>query len=96
MTYSPRQKAGAHAKYRRRQEAIAAIKVARGCVDCGYDQDSCALDFDHVRGEKSFSIAKNILGNWDRILREIEKCDVRCANCHRIKTRDRLNGRESP
>ena len=57
------------------------------CVDCGED-DYVVLDFDHVRGEKDFEIGKaraKTVG-IERLLKEIAKCDVRCANCHRRKT----------
>lgn len=61
------------------------IKVARGCVDCGYNDSPYALDFDHVRGVKVKNICQ--FHSLAKALVEIEKCEVRCANCHRIKTR---------
>jgi hypothetical protein len=56
------------------------------CVDCGYP-DPRALEFDHVRGKKSFEISVAISRGLPliEIMNEIEKCDVRCANCHRIR-----------
>ncbi len=60
------------------------------CVDCG-QTDVRVLEFDHVRGKKLHSIAKMMgLGySWSTIETEIAKCEVRCANCHRIKTNER-------
>lgn len=56
------------------------------CVDCG-ESDLVVLEFDHVRGEKSFNISSGIRGQGlSSIKEEIEKCEVRCANCHRKKT----------
>lgn len=57
------------------------------CVDCG-ETDPLVLDFDHVRGKKSYNISDMIrlIFSIDEIKKEIAKCDVRCANCHRIKT----------
>jgi hypothetical protein len=56
------------------------------CVDCG-EADPVVLEFDHVRGVKAQPIAKMLSSvAWERIAAEIEKCDVRCANCHRRKT----------
>lgn len=54
------------------------------CVDCGID-DPIVLDFDHVRGVKEFSISDAIRTNksYERITAEIQKCEIRCANCHR-------------
>ncbi len=55
------------------------------CVDCG-EADPVVLEFDH-RGAKSFTIAKEMRNkNWDVVVAEVAKCDVRCANCHRRKT----------
>jgi len=52
------------------------------CVDCG-ETDPVVLVFDHVRGVKEFNIStKSATSSWKRILREIEKCEVRCSNCH--------------
>jgi len=45
------------------------------------------LEFDHVRGEKTCDIGTMLSHYcWARILEELQKCDVRCANCHRRKT----------
>ena len=59
----------------------------RHCVDCGFS-DMRALDFDHVRGTKTKSISVMVNGCYtiDAIQAEIAKCEVRCANCHRIIT----------
>jgi hypothetical protein len=59
---------------------------AGGCVDCGI-KDLRVLDFDHVRGVKLFTIGRAARSSSAmRIEREIAKCVVRCANCHRIAT----------
>jgi hypothetical protein len=55
------------------------------CVDCG-ESDICVLDFDHI-SNKTYGISNLIRrGKWSVILKEISKCVVRCANCHRKKT----------
>lgn len=71
-----------NAEWRRR---IDAIKLAAGCADCGFNEAAVALDFDHVRGVKEFQIGTARLA-WPRVMAEIAKCEVRCANCHRIRT----------
>ena len=60
------------------------------CVDCGQTDIRC-LEFDHVRGNKSYSIATLIkrAASWSAIEAEITKCEVRCVNCHRRKTLER-------
>jgi len=64
------------------------IKLNSPCVDCEGTFPPCAMDFDHVRGTKKYNVSKMVAKRMslDKILKEIEKCDVRCANCHRIKT----------
>ena len=56
------------------------------CVDCG-QANPLLLDFDH-RDDKFKSISEMIKSrySWERIRVEISKCDVRCANCHRLRT----------
>ena len=54
------------------------------CIDCG-ENDIVVLDFDH-RSKKNFNIAgvcNRSIVSVKRLLKEIEKCDVRCSNCHR-------------
>lgn len=56
------------------------------CVDCG-ETDPVVLEFDH-RSDKRSAIVDLMRrhARWEEILQEIEKCDVRCANCHRRRT----------
>src|SRR5205085_2336078 len=56
------------------------------CVDCGFS-NILALEFDHLR-DKVKDVMKMVrdLAPWNKIEEEIAKCEVRCANCHRIKT----------
>ena len=55
------------------------------CVDCG-ESNIMTLEFDH-QGNKSYNISEGISSKkWKEILKEIFKCQVRCANCHSKKT----------
>ena len=56
------------------------------CVDCG-EADPIVLEFDHQR-DKVSGIAQLLHAHvkWAVIVAEIEKCEVRCANCHRRRT----------
>lgn len=60
------------------------------CVDCG-ESNPVVLDFDHVRGDKNFSVSRMVSEGFSikRILSEVSKCEVRCSNCHRIATASR-------
>ena len=57
------------------------------CIDCG-ETDPIVLHFDHVRGKKEGNISKGVHTAWslEKLALEIEKCEVRCANCHLRKT----------
>lgn len=67
------------------------LKIKTGCKDCGYNAHHVALDFDHITDNKSFNVcnARSI----KQALKEIEKCEVVCSNCHRIRTYQRLNSK---
>lgn len=70
-------------------------KIAMGCIDCGYNEDPVALDFDHLDPTtKNFTIGGGKDRSLKGIIEEIAKCDVVCAICHRIRTRDRREGRK--
>lgn len=61
--------------------------IGKQCADCG-NKDQITFEFDHTKNNKTYSISK-LVGNgadWDKILREIKKCDLVCANCHRRRT----------
>ncbi len=61
---------------------------SRPCADCNQVFHPVAMDFDHVRGEKSGNIATMVGGMkpFIKIWAEIEKCVVVCANCHRVRS----------
>jgi hypothetical protein len=69
---------------------------AHPCSDCGHSFPPECMDFDHVRGKKLCLI--NVCGSTrdrSRLIREMKKCELVCANCHRTRTRQRkLNGRK--
>jgi hypothetical protein len=73
---------------RERREFLEKFKLDHGCLDCGYAEHSCALDFDHRPGEvKLFEPSElKSSGSWQQMLDEIAKCDVVCSNCHRVRT----------
>lgn len=82
-----KQRIRAQARARELRLFLNEIKLNRGCVDCGYRAHPAALDFDHVSGTKRrlVSFAKSKA----QALVEMAECEVRCSNCHRIKTWER-------
>jgi len=54
------------------------------CKKCGYNKCFSALDFHHRnQDEKDFSISGMHCISWQRMRKELDKCDLLCANCHR-------------
>lgn len=68
------------------QRKLTEYLASHSCTDCGCT-DIRVLEFDHVRGKKSGNISRMVGQgcSWPTIEAEIAKCEVRCANCHRIK-----------
>jgi len=63
---------------------------ARPCADCGRSYPAYVMDFDHVSGTKNFCLARARSGvALRRIVAEVTKCEVVCANCHRARTHAR-------
>jgi len=83
----------AQIRARKRREIIAnqrrllAYFLEHPCTDCG-EADPVVLEFDHLR-DKTANINSLISGSWRRIMAEIAKCEVVCANCHRRRTYER-------
>ena len=72
--------------YRARLDAVVTEAKAVECTDCGVQYPSYVMEFDHVRGSKVFNLAHSSRYGMPATLREISKCDVVCANCHRKRT----------
>jgi hypothetical protein len=73
------------------KEYVLSVKQRSHCVDCG-NTDWRVLDFDHLPGfEKSLNLAAAGSQGWSvaRIDLEMAKCEIVCANCHRIRTHER-------
>jgi hypothetical protein len=77
------------------KKKLSEIKEASGCVDCGI-KNYILLDFDHL-SDKKYNVSRMIHDgfSWAAIKKEIAKCEVVCANCHRIRTHDRLTKKTS-
>ena len=69
------------------QSKIFQYLLEHPCVDCG-ETDPVVLEFDHVTGKKFLAISTMMqhVMSWTKIKAEIEKCEVRCSNCHKRRT----------
>lgn len=86
------------AKIRERRAAIRAelnrIKEERGCADCKQKFPYYVLDFDHIDSSNKVNGVSALLkeAGLERVREEVQKCEVVCANCHRIRTHKRQFG----
>lgn len=54
------------------------------CVKCGYSKCNAALDFHHLNPkEKENGKMQMTCWGWKRLKKELDKCILLCANCHR-------------
>jgi hypothetical protein len=72
----------------RQQEWLNGMK-SDPCVDCGRTFHPSVMDFDHVAGYKFRGIGEILGYSEEIILQEIDKCELVCANCHRVRTKSR-------
>lgn len=82
-----------HRQKQQFKQRLVDIKQTSGCVDCG-ERNPVVLDFDHLK-DKKYNVSRMIHEgfSWKAIAREIAKCEVVCANCHRIRTHLRLTAK---
>lgn len=79
--------------YAKKSAAFRELKN-RPCMDCGGSFPPECMDFDHVRGEKVINVGLLVEDTTGKREIEIAKCDLVCANCHRIRTK--LRRRKQP
>jgi transposase len=75
-----------------KRKVVQEFKTGKPCMDCNIEYPYYVMDFDHRPDEiKIFTIGimyKHI--TMGDLLKEIAKCDLVCANCHRYRTWQRL------
>jgi hypothetical protein len=84
-----------------RMELIAIVNAIKSgpCPDCGRTYDPCAVDLDHLDGfKKSFTISEFLRGPLpenakDLLEAELKKVQAVCSNCHRVRTKNRAQGK---
>jgi hypothetical protein len=73
------------------REYIRIVKSGSPCTDCGVKYPHYVMDFDHL-GDKSFNVSQ--ASHWtslEAVKKEIAKCELVCANCHRERTFSRIS-----
>lgn len=74
-----------------RYEKINAYKESKPCTDCGQFFEGFLMDLDHLPEFLKVGSVSNLLRSygWAKILAELEKCEVVCCMCHRMRTKQR-------
>ena len=68
----------------RRRRHLNKYKVSCGCAYCNYNESAVALDFHHVdESTKVREVPKMLTCKLSKLMNEVRKCIVVCANCHR-------------
>lgn len=79
-------------KRRKIQDFCEELKRKTPCKDCGKHDEAFLMDFDHRETNKVRS--PHAAGTWKTLQAELEKCDIVCVRCHRIRTHERrINGK---
>ncbi|MEK6895196.1 MAG: hypothetical protein AABX48_01620 [Nanoarchaeota archaeon] len=71
---------------RRKKTKLKAVEYMGGkCIKCGYSKYPEVLEFHHKDpSTKEFNLGVGgLTRSWERTRKEIEKCELLCANCHR-------------
>lgn len=78
---------------RKKRQVIDKIKESNPCHDCHNYFPAVCMDFDHL-ADKTSNVSRAVTDKWsdERIMNEIAKCELVCANCHRIRTQTRGSG----
>ena len=62
-------------------------KANTPCKDCGGKYHPVMMEFDHRSPtEKTGLVSALMSASYNRIMKEIEKCDLVCSNCHQYRT----------
>ena len=69
------------------RDKLWSYKQGKKCMDCP-QTDPRTLEFDHTSDDKLAAVSQmvNFGRSWSVIKNEIDKCDIVCASCHRIRT----------
>lgn len=72
-------------RYQRDKKKKAVDHYGGKCVKCGYNKCLEALDFHHRNNVTKLASPSQVImkWTWEKAVKELDKCDLLCANCHR-------------
>lgn len=84
-------KAAAQSQRAQNRAVVAKIKEDAPCTDCGVNYPACVMQFDHIGNDKVDHVNRLVRSaSLKTVMEEIAKCEVVCANCHALRTYNRL------
>ena len=76
---------------RKNQDYVYDYLSDRCCEECG-ESDIIVLQFDHIEPENKVATVSDLAsGSFERLIDEIDKCRILCANCHTRHTAQQFN-----
>lgn len=88
-----RNKVNSNVRVEKNKQIINKLKMLP-CTDCGLTYNPWQMDFDHLDSSQKIDNISELLCRGvsiSKIKQEIEKCELVCVNCHRIRTFVKLN-----
>lgn len=78
-------------EWKDRQRSLVYALKANPCTDCGTVYHPAAMHFDHLPGSEKVKDVATLMryASTERLLDEIAKCELVCANCHAVRTWER-------
>ena len=73
-------------QYLKNYTVLESIKTETPCSDCGVNYPHYVMEFDHRPGETKLASVATLCTSRTKMLAEISKCDIVCANCHATRT----------
>lgn len=79
----------------RRHQYVQDLKESSPCLDCGQFYHYCVMQYDHRDSSEKIDSVSRLLNRvtMDAVRKEIDKCDLVCANCHAIRSFERKTGK---
>ena len=79
-------------RHRRSKKKWCVAYLGGECQRCGYSRCQEALEFHHRdKGDKEFQFARYQKASYEKLAKELDKCDLLCANCHREMHAQHIN-----
>lgn len=95
LRHPDRVKLGLRKLAAKRREQWQEYLSTRACERCG-EANPIVLEHHHLDpSTKRFDLGQVAKHNWTELMREAAKCQVLCANCHRIVEWEKRHGRHS-